>query len=507
MHKTTIQNRCIFYGFGTGKSKESLDRALKELNSDALIIVTKAGIIESWKEQIALWTELTPEQVSEKDEVSVPQYVCWEGARVCVQKSAWIVSYDFLRNLLTKKYPAKSAKNFTKRVFIELFSSPSTSIIFDESRVISLKNVIGKTLVDLVRKASKQFPESKGGFCKRFCLSGMPAPESPLEVYAQIEVATHPNNPFGSEYYAFVKKYFYRETWPPFRHKFLTGAKEHFEKVLEGTRKELEFPCSLINRFWYPSEEQFEALKTIQKSWELPVLSLEQEDSSGSESVTVGSYAPEEFEIQSTMQKMHTLRAVLSGIGPARELPFFNSSLVNGGPKADALIALLREILAGEHPVEKVPSPPEASIVEAENYPNHKIVIWHYYIEEGERLRERLQEEFPQCRLFDLDSAEAFRDYQPNSSLTPAFAIASLHRSEGINAFVCAHHAIYYSFHYSMEKMNQADHRLTRRGQTKVVNFYRLIGAATIEEDAYKLLEEKKLNTRQLHDAMLRRVY
>jgi SNF2 family DNA or RNA helicase len=111
-------------------------------------------------------------------------------------------------------------------------------------------------------------------------------------------------------------------------------------------------------------------------------------------------------------------------------------------------------------------------------------LVWYWYKEELDMLRER----FPEAET--LDAPKALERW--NAGKIPLLLAHPMSAGHGINAQFGGSSMVFYSLPWSLELFEQAIGRLHRSGQTREVFVYLLLANKTIDEQIWAALRDKK---------------
>lgn len=147
----------IFHEQGLGKTKIGLDLALYWLSKqvvDSVLIVTKRGLIQNWRDEIALHTHVAPRLLSQDRRANF--FAFNSPARI------YLAHYEVLRS----EHSRLSLFLRTRRV----------GVILDEAQKIKNPNsAVAETLLDLAP-----------GFARRVIMTGTPVANRPFDLWSQI---------------------------------------------------------------------------------------------------------------------------------------------------------------------------------------------------------------------------------------------------------------------------------------------------------------------------------
>lgn len=281
-------------------------------------------------------------------------------------------------------------------------------------------------------------------------LSGMPAPNSPLEYYSQIKII----NPelFGNSYYAFREKYF-REAW----YKWLLKddmCNEFMQKlstVMEVVKKRdvlLDLPdYTIVNRIVTLSQDEQRIYNEMSKTF-------------------ITWIKENKIKAASAVTKLMKLREITSGfiINEDETINFGNSKLKE--------LEILLDEMRGQ-----------------------QVLIWYFFQEEGRAIVKLCKDLQIQVEKIDgTYSSQALKNkivQQFKDGKIDILAANPASMGHG-HTLVNCHQVIYYSQSHSLELYKQSFDRTDRKGQTHGVTYYNLLAKGTIDLMIQQILTQKK---------------
>lgn len=219
------RNVMLMHCCGAGKTVTTLDAIkdhLKTADKPVLVVCTKALINNAWLEDakkftpdidvVALWAKTTEKR----------KKILYGDHQV------YVTNYDTLRNNFDMIQDRKFGM-----------------LVVDESACMKdHKSQITQAIMALGGHTRRNKFKTKNIIPKRYSLSGVPAPNSPAEYWAQIKFVTGPGNDvFNDYFYAFRGRYFYdidlgnRQKMFKFRQDMFPEFCEKLAQVVHVTRK------------------------------------------------------------------------------------------------------------------------------------------------------------------------------------------------------------------------------------------------------------------------------
>jgi SNF2 family DNA or RNA helicase len=168
-----LEYSAIFHEQGLGKTKIGVDLSLLWLKSkvvDSVLIVTKKGLLQNWRDEIALHSHLQPRILGQDRRKNF--YAFNSPARL------YLTHYEVLRS---------------ERKRLSLFlKTRRVAVLLDEAhRIKNPDSQIAKTLFDL-----------SPGFTRRVIMTGTPVANRPYDLWAQIYFLDHGKS-LGNDFNAF----------------------------------------------------------------------------------------------------------------------------------------------------------------------------------------------------------------------------------------------------------------------------------------------------------------
>lgn len=133
-----------------------------------------------------------------------------------------------------------------------------------------------------------------------------------------------------------------------------------------------------------------------------------------------------------------------------------------------------------------------------EDHSNEKIVIFCKYTHEIDMISKALINKVNHIIYDSRSKIDGWLEFVRNPYLK--VLITQIKKGgTGLN-LQCASTVIFFSLSYSYIDLSQAKDRVHRNGQTKKVSIYYLLGKNTIEENIYKVLQQKKSGAKEILD-------
>lgn len=449
----------LFLDMGTGKTKIIIDEFTKECSKGVgaltdLLIIAPAGSYSNWAGEL--------ERHLDPALFSTVKIAVWRSAKVSSRREveALIADDSGRPRVLIMNVEALSTVTDAKLAVVNFLKAGRATAVVDEST--ALKNHRAKRTRFMLKYAHQL---SK----RRRILSGLPSPNSPLDLWAQFEFLDP--KIFGGSYYVFRSQYCHTES------KYFMGRNKPPVVVVTGY-KNVEGLSAKIKPFSYRKTKD-ECLDLPPKIY-MPSRIVEMTDeqkkvySELKEKTTVELEKDVHVDARIVITKLLRLHQVLCGHvtdeqGTLREI------------KTKRLDALL-EVLA-DH--------------------SGKAIIWANYNHSIAAICKAIAEEKDEEGNLVYGERAVARFYGGNSSTRnederrwkedPAcrFLVASQGAGSMGNTWVEADLVVYYSNDFSLEHRLQSEDRAHRSGQRKSVTYVDLMTPNTIDEKIIKALRNK----------------
>lgn len=157
-----LEYAAVFHEQGLGKTKIGVDLALTWLKADAVdavLVITKRGLVENWRSEVALHSFLVPRILGQSRRANF--YALNSPARF------YITHYEVL-------------KSERKRMALFLKTRRVAAMLDEAHKIKNPNSDIARTLIELAP-----------GFTRRVIMTGTPVANRPYDLWAQIYFLDH----------------------------------------------------------------------------------------------------------------------------------------------------------------------------------------------------------------------------------------------------------------------------------------------------------------------------
>jgi SNF2 family DNA or RNA helicase len=420
------RNQLLAHSCGTGKTLTGIE--IKRYHGGQALVLCPISIMEdAWGNDIKKFSQFT--------------YVNLHNDRKLINRNVdfYLCNYDLARSMF---------KELSEKCFSLLFVDESSKIKNHKSQITQLVMALsGFTLRGSRFKSDWIIP-------RRFCLSGTPAPNSEIEFYPQIKVATGPGNAaFNDNFYAFRNRYFRNI----FQGKMTQAQKWLLRKTLDDGREgkvalmEAMAPYIHVVRKQDAIDlpEQIDQIRSVELS------KPEQDAYDNMERDLVLQFGNEQVLAVNALSECMKLRQLTSGFCYGTE------TYQTGTSKLDALKEALEEI-------------------------DGQVIIWCNFINEAKMIASIGDCDILTGQTVDRDSV--VKGFQTGKF---KYLIANPQSAGHGLTFVNCSYAVYFGLNYSYELFQQSRDRIHRIGQNNKCTYIYLLAKGTIDETLYKVLNEK----------------
>ena len=405
----------LFLDTGTGKTLTSIE-IIKHYNLKTLVVCPLSIIESAWLDDIK---KFAPElkAISLWDKTKAQRL-----RRLEIKSQVYIINFEGFK-MLQK----------------ELEKANFQIIIIDESsKMKNNKSQITKALLDFSNKINY-----------RYILSGSPAPNSPLEFWAQMAFVDP--NLLGDNFYRFRNNWFYQSDWSGYQYSITPPNKEKLMRKIG--RKAIFFAkddCldlpdkTYVTRKIEMSDVQKAAYQQMKDDLLLEI-----------EGKTIIA--------SNQIAKIMKLRQVTSGYIYDES----RGTIKISDTKFNELFDVLDEI------------------------GDRQVIIWIQFHFEGVELMKHFKEKA--CALWgDVKAEDRITAINQFKSGQKQYLIANPATAAHGLTFTNCQYSIYFSLSYSAELWKQSQERIHRIGQAKNVTYIYLICKDSIDEKIYTALQGKK---------------
>lgn len=421
----------VHAGMGLGKTSavlQALEDKILDTGSGVLVVAPIKVCLLTWPDEIKKWDQFRWMRV-----VSLRTK---EGREAWRRGTAdiYLINWEYL-------------PSFIKNVMVDVThrrEMPVQTIVYDE---ISKAKSHKSKRVNAWRRFSYLFRHRIG-------LTGTPAPNSYLDLFAQYRLLMGNKSPLGTSFIKFRNRYFYPEDYMQYRWVIRDGAKEEIQKLIA--------PYTI-------------ALNAAQYLKIPPVHTIDREVKLPEEGLT----------FYRKLEK--TLLAKIRD----REIEALNAAV---------LVGKLQQVTSGF--VYDKPEPPvyihnekiKALKQIIREHPGKPILVVTMF-EEGERAR--LLKRIPGAELFDERRMKAW-----NRGEIPVWIIDPRSAGHGLNLQYGGHIIVWMSLTYSREFYDQTNARLARKGQEEETFIFRIVAPGTVDDAVASVLEAKGTQQQGLISAL-----
>ena len=420
-------NKLLMHCCGSGKTLTSLDimkKILKTASDPILVVCNKKLINNAWMEDQAKFTP---------DIDMVP---------------LWADSVEKRKRILRRDRQAFVTNYDTLRINWDLITSRKYSALFvDESAKMKSHNTeITKCILALSGFTYRNSFKTKNVIERRYPLSGIPAPNSPAEYWAQVKMVTGPGDAvFSDKYYTFRARYFSTIDLGN-RMKMFKFRRARFAEFCEKLAQ-----CTHIVR-----KSALKLKPQTHRIHEVELSTAERQAYDTMKRDLVLAIGKKEILATSVLVEMMKLRQIANG---------FCYSEDDTHRIGDSKLTYMKELLAKDG--------------------DEQSVIWINFKEEAQILSN-----LPNSELV----ADSKSDYLIDDFKKGKFQYLILNPQScghGLTMVNC-HHARYNSESYSFELALQSRERIDRIGQKKACFYDYLHGKDTIDSVVHKAVDVKE---------------
>lgn len=441
-HLQQCEAALLFVGMGIGKSAACLYRLhdlLRSCESIGALVVAPMRVANlTWPNEVTDWEQFSWMRVANLRTEA--------GQRAFLNGRAHIytVNYESL-HILASLIERRGKRDL-----------PYDIEIWDE--LTKAKNPSSKR-INKFRKLGRRAP-------RRWGLTGTPAPNSELDLFAQVRLIDDGQR-LGRNFLEFKRKYFH-------------GSEYSFApwKPKEGTSATIEKAISDIT-LTLRSSEWLDIPDTVVEDIEIPFCDELKER-----------YARLERELVIELRQDKIINVANAAALVTKLLQFTSGHMYDDEKDAHPIHNLKVEALKKVTKEEKSPL----------------LVIYQFKHEES-----RLKEQFPNVRFFkDCKRSSVERTVQEEAKLMaewnegkiPILAGHPGSIGHGLNLQYGCNAILFTSLTYNREHYEQVICRLARRGQTKITKVYRLMVPGTVDDAVAAALEAKAANEARLLRAL-----
>jgi SNF2 family DNA or RNA helicase len=451
----------LFLEMGTGKSKLSLDTwgmlALNDLSS-VLVIVCPKSLVLTWAyEQIP---DHLPDEILEQTDVTYWQPSLEPLSLEEVYHQRYTILIVNVESLRVKTSKMKESRALTYiRQFMQWAQNSATMMIVDESTTI--KNPDAKR-TKAVNRELRPFTTY------RRILSGLPAPNGPLDLYSQFEFLD-PSFLQQRSFYTFKARYAVME-------KMRVAGGREFNHVVGFQRIE-ELNALVAQHATIIRKE--DCLDLPEKVYKTILLEMSARQKKIYAEMRKNAYIAladgEEVTAPIVLTQLLRLQQVSSGYLSTDTGNLYPIDTPDKAPRLQALKEILEHL-------------PE----------DERVLIWCQFTPELDLVCDMLKNTFDsdsyvmyygQRTITERQAAiEQFRD----DTAAPRFFVGQPKAGGRGLTLIEATTVVYYSNSYDLDLRSQSEDRTHRIGQTKSVLYIDLIMADTVDEKVVKALRKKE---------------